>query len=432
MKKTLKKGASHLLGGAILAASVLAGSAPVALADDEVVVRYLVPQWASTNDRRETRQVAFQSVIDSFNEANPGIRLEETVGQLDPVSIAQAVEEGAIDAVWINANWYPGFQEVGLFANLDNYIGADHTGAFFDWTISAMRAVDGNLGCLWHNTDTPLIFYDTTKVETPPSTWSDVRAIAEDVRQTGKYGMSYPFMFWTQLNAGMFDALGGEFVDADGAPVLFEGENREILAEMLAFHKGLIDDDLVPAQNATARHNDHLPPVYAGDVVMFISNSNAHIRSLEPNLPPGEYENWSAVPAAHPDAAEGGRYVAGGWYMCAIAQPDRPDVEAAAAAWVEHATSEASLAATNKAGGWLPTRVDVYENDEMFRTDPYLQVAFQALEEGGWTKPQVAIYNVINTALNTAASTVLSGQATIEETLDEAAAFVQAEYDQQN
>ena len=428
---TGKRCCSMLLGSTIIGVSALTLAPAPAFAED-VVVRYLVPQWASTNDRREARQNAFTAVIESFEAANPGIRLEETVGTVDPVTIAQGVEQGEIDAVWINSNWYPGFQVAGLFANLDDYAADGAFDPFFDWTIDAMRSIDGNVGCLWHNTDTPLVFYDTTAVATPPETWSDVREIATEIRAGGRYGMSYPLMLWTQSNAGLFEGLGGQFVDDSGAPVLFEGNNRAILAEMFAFYQGLMNDDLIPAQNATARHGDHLPPVYAGDVVMFLSNSNAHIRSLEPNLPPGEYENWSAVPLPRPDAAEAPGYVAGGWYMCAVAQPDNPEVEAAAASWVLHATGLDAQTATNAAGGWLPPREDVYETDPMYSENPYLATAFEALSEHGWTKPQVPIYNVINSALNAAASSVMSGQATIDEALDAAEADVMAEFNAAN
>ena len=429
--KTNSKTLSMLLLGTAVATGTIAMDTSPAPAAEDVVVRYMLPQWASTRDSRVARQVAFQSVIDSFMASNEGIVLEEVVAKIDQVSVAQAIEEGAIDAVWINQNWYSGYQQAGLFADVEAYAGGDQIDPFFDWTIEAIRSVDGKIGCLWHNTDTPLIFYDTTYVETAPRTWSELRAAAEQIKSDhGKYGMSYPLLFWTQFNIGMFEALGGQVVDADGTPLLFNEQNRPILEDMFTFFKGLVDDDLIPAQNATAKHPDHLPAVYAGDVVMFGSNSNAHVRALEPNLPTDEFENWTAAPLPHPDGAEQGRYVAGGWFLCPVAQPDRPDVEAAAVKWVLHATSERALRDTNKAGGWLPTREDVYENDAFFRDDPYLQTALGALVAGGWSRPQVPVYTVINTALNTAMSAVASGQASIAEALDTAAADVLSEYEQ--
>jgi multiple sugar transport system substrate-binding protein len=422
---------SLLLAGC--AALVLTPTASLTIATkahaEDTVVRFLVPQWASSRDSRVERQVAFQSVIDSFNDANNGMRVEEVVGTVDQASVAQAIEEGAVDAVWINTQWYAGLMAGERLANLDGYVSADELTDYFDWTLEALRSVDGDLGCLWHDTDTPLVFYDSSVIETPPATWSDVRAIAENVQaSTGQYGMSYPIMNWSQFNMGMFNASGGQIVDADGRPVLFEGENGVILADMFNFYAGLFADGLVPAQNAASNHNDHLPAVYAGDVAMFLSNSNANVRSLKPNLPAEEYANWRAAPIPAPDGVEAGNYVAGGWLICPVANAD-PAVEAAAAAWALHATGPRANRDTNKAGGWLPTRASVYETDPFFSEDIFLQTASQALAAGGWAVPFTPIYPVINNALNTAMSAVASGQASVEAALATAQADVMREFE---
>lgn len=395
---------------------------------DDVVVRYMVPQWASSGDRRIERQIAFQSVIDGFNQADNGYVVEEVVTNVNQASIAQAIEEKAIDAVWINVKWYAALQSNGDLANLENYASNGELDEYFDWTIDALRSVDGNIGCVWHNTDTPLVFYDSTKIETPPTTWGEVRSIAEEQRSDGKYGMSYPIMHWSQFNMGMFNALGGEILDETGKPILFEGANRAKLVEMFSFYQSMFNDGLISAQNATSKHNDHLPMVYAGDTVMFLSNSNANIRALAPNLPPEEFGNWRAVPLPAPDGVDQGNYVAGGWFICPIAQDDTK-VEAAAAAWALHATDAPALRDTNKAGGWLPTRGDVFQMDQHFQNDIFLQTANKALEDGGWAAPFSPIYPVIDSALNTAMSAVGSGQATIEEALDAAEADVMRQYE---
>lgn len=419
-----------LMAGTV-AVPLMAVAGPTTAWAEDIVVRFMTPQWASSADRRIERQIAFQSVIDSFNEADNGFRVEEVVANVDQATVAQAIEEGAVDAVWINTQWYAGLMEAGKLANLDDHASAEEIGAYFDWTIEALRSVDGKLGCLWHNTDTPLVFYDSTKVPEPPATWSDVRKIAASVKQeTGKFGMSYPMLHWAQLNMGMFVAKGGRIVDETGKPVLFEGDNRAILEEMFAFYKDLFDNELIPAQNATSKHNDHLPLVYAGDVVMFASNSNANVRSLQPNLPEEEYKNWRAVSMPAPDGVGQGRYVAGGWLICPVRNANA-DVEKAAAAWAKHATATKANRDTNKAGGWLPTRGDVYELDPFFRDDAFLQTASRALDAGGWAVPFAPIYPAINNALNTAMSAVGSGQATIAEALDTAAEAVMREYQAQ-
>ena len=419
------------IGGSCAALALVVGllaAAPATAQQDETVVRFLVPQWASSSDRRIERQIAFQSVIDSFNEAPNGMRVQEVVANVDQALVSQAIAEGSVDAVWINTQWYAGLMTAGALADLDAHVPADEIAQYFDWTIAALRSVNGQLGCLWHNTDTPLICYNTTQIPTPPATWSEVRATAERIKaETGKFGMSYPIMHWSQFNMGMFNAAGGQVVDATGKPVLFEGANRDILTSMFEFYAGLFADGLIPAQNATARHADHLPAVYAGDVAMFLSNSNANVRSLQPNLPPEEFVNWRSAPLPAPDGVAQGNFVAGGWLICPVASGD-PAKEAAAAAWTLHATGPKANRDTNKAGGWLPTRMAVYEADAFFQADEAMQTAAAALDAGGWAVPFAPIYPAINNALNAAMSAVGSGQASVADALATAEADVMREY----
>ena len=398
--------------------------------DEGVLVRYLVPQWASSSDRRVDRQIAFQSVIDTFNSDPNGARVEEITGVVNQASVAQAIGEGAVDAVWINTQWYVSLVSGGLLADIDQYVSDEELFDYFDWTLTALRSVDGTLGCLWHNTDTPLLFYNSRRVREPPKTWTELRQIARQVRsETGKYGMSYPLRHWSQFNMGLFKAAGGDIVDDTGRPILFEGENRALLAEMLDFYAELLADDLIPAQNATASHADHLPGVYADDVYMFVSNSNAKIRSLEPNLPPNEIDDWRAAPIPMPDALDAGKYVAGGWLICPVRNAQNPEREAAAVAWAFHAPGARANTTTNKAGAWLPTRRSAYDVDPFFKSDPIQQTASSALDQGGWPEPFVPIYPTISAALNKAMSKIGSGQATTEQALNEAEAEIFRQYE---
>jgi len=413
-----------------LAVAIGALAGPAALAQSQVTVRYLVPQWASSQDSRVERQIAFQSVIDSFHLTYPQYRLEQIVGPGSQVSIAQALADGTIDAAWINHAWYAEWQAAGLFADLTPYLREGTEDAFFDWTIDALRSVDGRLGALWHNTDTPLLFYDTTVIPEAPTTWSELRATAERVFvETGKYGISFPMRNFTQFTMGMFHAVGGEVFDAEGRPVAFEGDNRAHLARIFDFYRDLYLTGLAPAASAGANHNEHMPPVYAGDVVAAVSNNNAMTRYLRPNLPPDEVENWSAAPLPHPDEADAGRYVAGGWAVALVAQPDDPEREAAAAAWIQHMTDVAALRDTNKAGGWVPTRPGVIEADPFYANDPFMVTTVTALNEGGYVVPFDPLYPVVTTAINEAIAQVVSGQLTTAEALDVAAETVQREYE---
>ena len=424
MNQTLRR----LLALAV-ALGAFAGLA-AAFAQSQVTVRYLVPQWASSRDTRIERQIAFQSVIDSFHLKYPQYRLEQVIGPGSQVSISQALADRDVDAVWINHAWYAEWQAAGLFADLTDYLSAGAEAAFFDWTIDALRSVDGRLGGLWHNTDTPLLFYDTTVIPEPPTTWSELSATAERVFvDTGKYGISFPIRNFTQYTMGMFAALGGEVFDDEGAPVIFEGENRAHMERIFDFFRDLYLTGLAPAASAAANHDQQMPPVYAGDVAAVVSNNNAMPRYLRPNLPPDEVANWAAVPVPYPDEAGAGRYVAGGWVIALVANPDDPAKEAAAAAWVEHMTDVAALRDTNKAGGWVPTRPSVIAADPFYADDPFMVTTVAALNAGGYVVPFNPLYTVVTTAINEAIAQVVTGQQTTAQALDAAAENVRREFE---
>lgn len=411
-------------------------SVPVAAQDssneDVITVRYLVPQWASSTDRRAERQIAFQSVIDTFELRYPNIVLEEVIYDGTQVTAAQEIASGNADAIWIGYFWYPEWQAQGLFADLTPYMEDGVEDEYFDWTINFLRGVDGNLGALWHNTDTPIYFYRSDVLETPPSTWSELRAAAEAYSaDNGGYLYTTPIQNWTQTNLGMYVALGGEVVDENGAPVLFNEGNRQILAEMFEFYAGLANDGLMPAEAAVNNHNSQMPLIYAGDVMSFAGNNNMHIRALQPNLPPEEYELWASAPLPRPDNADAGQYVAGGWVIALVADEDEAAQEAAAN-WVLHATDFNALRDTNKAGGWVPTRTAVIEQDPFYAEDPFMITTLNALNEGGYVRPSDPIIGVINTELSVVMSAVISGEATIDEALSAAEATIMSEYEALN
>jgi len=400
---------------------------PVA-AQDEITIRYLVPQWASTQDRRIERQIAFQSVIDTFELSNPGIRVEEVVYDGTQVGAAQELANGNVDAIWINNFWYAEWQKAGLFADLTPYMAEGTEAEFFDWTIATLRSVNGELGGLWHNTDTPIFFYRSDILQTPPATWGELRAAAEAYKaETGKALFTSPIQNWTQINLGMFVALGGQIVDENGAPILFEEGNREILAEMFAYYQSLATDGLMPSEAAVNDHNTQMPLVYAGDVVSFAGNSNMHVRALQPNLPPEEFELWASAPLPRPDKAEQGLYVAGGWVIALAAQEDAARQEAAAK-WVLHSTAVNAQRDTNKAGGWVPTRPSIIEEDPFYANDPFMVTTLNALNSGGFVRPFAPIIGIIDTELGVAMSAVVSGEATIDEALASAEATILTEY----
>ena len=166
----LKVGAGAGLGAAVMGTPLAAMAAP--RRQDQIVIRYMPAQWSSTLDRRIERQIAFQSVIDTFHAKYPQYRLEEVIGTGDLVGAAQSLDNNECDAIWVEKSWYANFQSTGKFADLTPY--GPEEDKFFPFTIETLRSVNGELGGLWHNTDTPLFFYNREAMPEPPKTWEEM------------------------------------------------------------------------------------------------------------------------------------------------------------------------------------------------------------------------------------------------------------------
>ncbi|NJL94127.1 MAG: extracellular solute-binding protein [Anaerolineae bacterium] len=321
------------------------------------------------------------------------------------------------------------WQAQGRFADLSKYLPEGEEQQFFPFIPEYLRSVNGELGALWHNTDTPLFFYRTDQVENPPQTWEELLAWAAEWRENNRgHAFTMPYQNYMQLFTGNFERLGGQWVDADGAPTAFE--NREILVSIMQPFVDLVQNDLVPAQAVLNDHNTQMPLVYAADVASFFGNNNMHIRALQPNLPPEEYDLWAATTLPYPEALSGQQraYTAGGWVIAAVRRDDDPDREAAAAQWVIHSTNPTSQAVTNKAGGWLPTRPGVIENDPFYQEDTFIQTTLQALNEHGYVPPAAPAYNIIFAALTEALQSAASGESSLDDALNNAETRINAEY----
>lgn len=397
---------------------------------EPATVRYLVPRWASSIDHRIERQVAFQSALDLFRARFPQIELVEVVSSAGDyrVDIAQQLEAGTIDAVWLDHIWYGEFQAEDHFIDLLPHMSDEEIGAFYSWTIEALRSVNGELGALWHNTDARMYFYDASRVPTPPATWSEVEALCEQVQaeSPGRYPIAYSLVDISHL-LGIFTELGGRYIDDDGRPVVFEGENREHMERIVTWFRDMVDEGCIPRAATVWNEPDIMPQVFTGEILSFVANSNFHVRNLAPNLPAEEYAEWRATVVPRPDEAEANRTWSGGWVVAAVDSGDEARMRAAVE-FVKHVTGFDAMRATTKAGGWNPVRPAIMDEDPYYAEDRFAVAANEALETSS-TVPLVPIVTVIREEMQRAFRAVTSGEASLDDAFDRAQATITQEYD---
>ncbi len=407
--------------------------APAPAEPGQVTVRFLVPQWASTRDARIERQVAFQSVIDSFHAANPNIRLQEVVSTASSydVDVANQINNGTVEVVWINNPFYPTLQQDGKFVNVEPFLSEADKADFFPWTFEALKSVNGELGGLWHNTDVRLFFYRTDLMPTAPKTYEELITMTRQIKNSNPEMAAPFFASLGHTDAithvwGNFEALGGRPFDDNGKPVVLDGQNRQYWERIFRTFKEMMDAGLIPESAAVAREAGVVPLLLSGQVASFIANSNYGVREIVAKLPAEEAALWQAANVPGYQGTAGGRSVSGGWVFSARKMDD-PVLQEAAVKFVLHATSFMAQRNVNKAGGWTPTRTSVFQDDPFYQGDRFMVAADEALATAT-VRPLNVMSPIMASAIADALSQYLSGSATLAQALDRANTIIQQEF----
>jgi len=424
-----------LITGLVFAGGQGEAPAPDAEGGETVTVRVLTPRWASTGDVRVERQVAFQSVIDSFEAANPNVRVEEVISSASSydVDVANQIQEGTVEVVWINNPFYPTLQQQGAFADLEPHMSQEDLDDFFPWTIEALKSVNGELGGLWHNTDVRLFFYREDLLSDPPTTLTGLRQDLEDVRDenpdiTAPYFLSLGHTDAMFHMYGNFLAMGGEVLDDSGRPILLEGDNLDIWVEIFESYGALVEDGFIPESAAAARESGVVPFLLSGDVASFVGNSNYGVREINPKLPEEEAALWQATPVLGYEGHPTGRGLSGGWVYSARKIDDDPTLQQAAIDFVIHATGFSAMRQTTKAGGWTPTRESVFTTDTFFSEDRFMAATAEALENSS-VRPLVPVSSIFSQVVSDALSRYITGDDAARDVLEGANEELQTEYE---
>jgi multiple sugar transport system substrate-binding protein len=432
LQKTITIALAILLALAPAIFATGTGEVASATGDQQITVRFLVPRWASTQDVRIERQVAFQSVIDSFQAKYPNVQVEEVVSSASSydMDVVNQIVDGSVDVVWVNNPLYPTLQEQGRFVNLKPFLKNMDSSDFFPWTFNALESVNGELGGLWHNTDVRLFFYRSDLIKEAPKTFDELIAVSREIKKSNP---AITPVFFTLAHTdfmthswGNYIALGGTALDQNGRPIVLEGKNRTYWEKIFSTYKEMYDEKLIHESAIVAREAGVVPLLLSGSVASFIANSNYGVREIDAKLPAEEAKKWKAAVLPGFDGAEEGKSVSGGWVLSAR-KNSNPAVEQASVNFVLHATSMASQRNVNKAGGWTPTRTSVFTSDAFFEDDQYMVVANEALKTSE-VRPLVPIMPIITSELTKALGAYVTGNRTLDQALSEADKIIQEEY----
>ncbi|WP_127144537.1 extracellular solute-binding protein [Pelagibacterium montanilacus] len=377
----------------------------------------------------EATAEGFEELFTDFINDNPGWRIDTQLqtGNLNEEQ-ARILEQSQAgrgpDCAMIDSAQLAAFKEASVLAPMNDFLSEEEIADFFPYVREGITDDEGNVLALWWFTDLRVLYRNTDVVPDAPQTWDETQAAALETVEAGYEGMLFN---GGRTEGTAFDwlafywAQGGEIVDADGMPVFYEGENREMFLNALEFYDGLVESGAAPQRVATiTTYDDITAAAAAGTTAMFIGG-NWQYAQLQTTLDAEQAAAWevSELPGPTADQRATGT---GGWAIAALS--DDP-------AKVEMCVEIAKLYAGpgNAFQRLLPTSAALYDEYEEF-AGPEFAVFAEALENGQ-ARPGVASYPEISAQIQVLIGEVLSQAKEPEQALDDAAVALDAAFSQQ-
>ncbi|MFZ4451624.1 extracellular solute-binding protein [Salibacterium aidingense] len=287
---------------------------------------------------------------------------------------------------------------------------------FFPFAQDVMKGEDGKIYGLYMGTDTRVMYYNTDVIDTPPETWDELIETANDIQAEGYEGIILPggrgegasvTTLWP-----LFWGKGGELVDDEGNPAFGEGENREIMLEVLETMQRAVEEGALPQRMSSyGAEGDLNEEIAGGNAALFLGGSFQE--SFLKETLGDDFENWDIAPLPQMEGGEPAS-TSGGWTW-GIFTEDQEKQKAAFDLITDTFITGEAMDALDQ----LPALSTLYESDDYDGTE-FTEKFRESLETEANVRPSATSYRVITVEMQTALSDVIAGNKTPEEALDDA------------
>lgn len=347
-----------------------------------------------------------QEQYEAFMAANPHIVIEYELkkphgkgGILDfLLTTSTVVPEVLPDLVIIDTLELGEAAQAGILQPMDELISPELRDDLFPFARKACL-LHGKLMGIQFEADIQHLVCNTTMVEKPPRTWTELLA--------GDHSYIFPAGEGDATNDSFliqYLALGGRLVDEAGNPALDE----ERLTEVLEFYREGSDKDIIPSSVLNLKSLEECWSLYlSAEVAMSNVSSQQYIADR------GSIENtiFAPIPTRDGNALTIGH----GWALAIITRD--PKRQGATAKFIEWLLDPENTNAWNQKANHLPTRRSAFDPQI---ADDYIAFLREQLE-GGRFRPSTFAYSK---ALRRAIQDVLTGNATPKEAANEVTAEI--------
>ncbi|NMC47650.1 MAG: extracellular solute-binding protein [Chloroflexi bacterium] len=380
---------------------------------EPVTIRY----WHTMSD---TETAKFEEVIAAFEEANPGIKVEATRYAADDfkTALTTAIAGGdAPDTARLDIAWVPQFADEGALMQLDGVLPDFDTIAsgVFPGPLSTNKW-EGHYYGLPLNTNTQVLVYSkdafaAAGIESAPTT---IDEFVEDAclltdAATETYGFAEGgTYFWAP--APLFYAMGGKVTDDEitTATGYINGPESVAAFTMLKdlYDRGCLSPNLLGGGIATDAGSG------SGKYAMIIDGPWM-VDIYKSNYPDFNYD-FALIPAGE----SGTSSVVGGEDIVIL---DGSENKEAALKWVAYLMSPEAQKTMAQAGV-IPTLSSLIGDPDL---PAYFSVFMEQLETAQARVPSPS-WSGMDTAIGNAYQRILNGDQTVQESLDQAAAEINA------
>jgi multiple sugar transport system substrate-binding protein len=374
-----------LAGGALSAcASASAGTGPVTLN------YYLYPDTSGATDQAITNCNAqsggkYKISYQTLPQASDGQR-QQLVRRL-------VAHDPSIDIMGLDVTWEPEFAEAGLIVP---WTGADKAQAEAGTLKPALETAiwNGQLVAVPDNTNTQLLWYRSDLVPTPPTTWAQMIADAEQLAKEGKphyieiQGAQYEgATVW--LNT-MISSAGGSILNAAASAPSLGAPAVKALSVM----KQLADSPAADPSLSVQMENQNRLAMEAGTAAFELNYPFVYPSMKADNPTLFKSFKWALYPEV--TAGTPAKVTIGGVDLAVSAYSAHKDLAFQAALCLRDKQNQIIGA---NVGGVPPTIASLYNDPALFADYPFHADILTALQNGS-VRPKTPLYQVVSIDLS--------------------------------
>lgn len=370
-----------------------------------------------TYARGKDQTNASTKLIEAFEEKHPHIKVEFKEMPADTgVSHDQYVTmfsggSDEIDVFDLDVIWPAEFAQAGYLQPLDRYIEKD--GIKMDEYVQGAVDAGNYNGRQWAMPkflDAGLLYYRTDLVDTPPQTWDELIAQAEDLK--GKGGTKYGYLLQGKQYEGLvcnfiefIGSYGGEVLDKEGEVAINSPETVKGLNKMME----IAQSDFVPG-NVTALTEVETDAIYGEGEAVFDRQWPYHFAKVNEE---GSKVKGKVEIAPLPAGDAGSAAALGGW-VSGINANSKHKQEAWEFIKFMNGPEGQKISAVD--GGLAPTLLPLYEDDEvkqaspLFDSDDYVEGIKNAV-----SRPVSPEYPKISDIIQSEVSSAIAGKQSAEQ-----------------